>query len=664
MFQSSGGKKHDDNGTGKEKESHKERKRRIQLSAMKSDIEAREKELNDVRQKIADAKKMIYDLTNQINDATANVNTAKQAYLLALVKTTDVLDTSVESDSPSTIDNGLPGERKDLRLTTLPRPVLKRILVHVGIRELGRLSQCCRYLSSVCADDSVWEAHIVNTFSDYLYYGGKKAREKQQVTIGRLPRSTSDCFSPEVADEPMADPFDKSSATRSTSGMSDISDEMSSPSTPPSNGSDQSMHAVLSPRIGINRRDRKKIQSLLFVKPPVLDPSIPPQLQAETRMRTSSQTGPVPKPLPSSDSSTPRGPILSQSPVAAEQPWHISPMKNSSDLLADEKANCYSPIFKTPSSGDTAAIPIERRQSDSGQSSSCPGDQPLFGRTALDKLFGSGSSRHNVFVSVAGNATPMRRHAALGGQSSLIGSPLITTFGSISAKDRCKYAPCAYPQDRIDRNPNTCVVPQAKRVKINIVYSRVPSLFFRLQQQPSLMDLVYDYNPSETNDSATSTDSSSISPAVLAGREGVQSRLVRYTVYDDYDKVGPHPAVVQLNEMGQDVERCHTFLQVFFRNTNGVLIVYDASVDCAFSRISSVDMDLVHHYCAARNPQVFLLGYLSPNMECEVDLAEIHKYCISNNVCNLGVVSINNLSEISNAFACMCFRVLRSVFKQ
>jgi len=142
----------------------------------------------------------------------------------------------------------------------------------------------------------------------------------------------------------------------------------------------------------------------------------------------------------------------------------------------------------------------------------------------------------------------------------------------------------------------------------------------------------------------------------------MQSRLLRYTIYDDYDKQGPHAAVVQLNEMGRDVERCHTFLQVFFRNTNGVVLAYDASFDNTINRVIA-DLDLIRRYTNAQNPKIFLLGYLPPNRESEVDVLDIHAFCIENGVCDLGIVSLSRLNDLSNAFSCASFRVLRSLFK-
>jgi len=659
MFQSSGGKKHDDGGNGKEKESHKERKRRMQLSAMKSDIDAREKELNEVRQHIADAKKMIYDLTNAINAATISVNSAKQALLLALVKNdsddeaSSSVSGAVEGGALAAADARLQGERKDLRLTTLPRSVLKQILMCVGIRELGRLAQCCRYLSSVCADDAVWEAHAVDPETELLYYcGNRKIRNsKDRSNVKGMPRSTSDYFSPEMTEEP--DAFDKFPNKSMHSLSSDGSSSLSSPTSQ----SDQNLRAVLSPRIGRKRRDRK-IQSLLFVKPPRLESSASPQQPGRTRMRTSSQSnsmaGCLPiSPMPSSDSTSPRGQLV----FGNEQGWQLGLGKSVGEMIVEDKAS-NAPI----STGLSISAPSVETQRNDLASSSNEIAQHSTGRTALDKLFGSGSARHNVIVSVDRSATPMRKRATV--CNPLGQNNLMTVIGTLNAKERCKFAPCAYPHDRIDRLPNSFVVPQAKRVKINIMYSRVPSLFFRPQQQPSLMNIVYDFNPAKANNGESLSLPSSINPAMLAERETVQSRLVRYTIYDDYDKQGPHAAVVQLNEMGRDVERCHTFLQVFFRNTNGVVLAYDASVDCAFSRVTSVDMELIRRYCASRNPQIFLVGYITSGSEWQVDLAEVHKYCIVNNVCDLGIVSVTKPSEVANVFSCVSFRVLRPLFKQ
>jgi len=678
MFQSSGNKKHDDAGSGggKEKESHKEKKRRMQLSALKSDIDSREKQLKDVRQQIADAKKMIYDLNIAINDATESVNAAKQALLLALVKTNseDAHLAEISSDVNASEGSSVPAG-KDIRLTTLPRPILKHILTYVGIRELGRLSQCCRYLSSICADDTIWESRGMDPTTEILYYSSDR-RMKQKTSGKGMPRSTSDYFSPDMADEQMPDPFDKVSPKNSIM-MLNISGDSSSSSSP-SSAFEQNLRAVLSPRVG-RKRGERKFQSLLFVNPPLLDSSASLQQPQQTRTRTSSTTASVPgssplSPFPSSDSATPRSTAVQTISVHSPEDQADQPLCNSVG------EPYHIPTFRSSGSstlcGDSAPISLKSSQTElglvGGESSSYPNDfvsSNFSGRTALDKLFGNGSGRRNLLVSVA--PTPMRRRtgntsSGLSSNSNSIGSPSLTTIGqsTLSAKDRCKYAPCAYPPERIARTPNAVVVPQAKRVKINVVYSRVPSLFFRPQQQPSLMDIVYDYNPDDPDAKAPSSQSAGtpMTPAMLAERESVQSRLIRYTIFGDYDEKDPHPAVVQLNEMGRDAERCHTFLQVFFRNTNGVLLVYDASVDCAFSRLSSVDMDVVHRYCASRNPQIFLLGYLTSGFECEVDLSEIHKYCIANNLCDLGVVSIKKPSEVVNAFSCMAFRVLRPLF--
>jgi len=150
------------------------------------------------------------------------------------------------------------------------------------------------------------------------------------------------------------------------------------------------------------------------------------------------------------------------------------------------------------------------------------------------------------------------------------------------------------------------------------------------------------------------------SPALLE-KEEMQSRLLRYTIYDDHEKQGPHPAVVQLNEMGHDVERCHSFLQVFFRNTDGVVVAYDTTVSNALSRLSS-DMELVKRYTASRNPKIFLLGYIPTGRVNSLNLVDIHTFCVENGVCNLGAVPLANPSALANAFSCVSFRVLRPLF--
>ena len=636
-------KKHDDGSNQREqREGHRERRRRQQIAVMRADVEAQEKQLEQVRAERARAVLEIANITKAIDAAHAVVQQTKAALLVALAQAGDGDDegdregisdsndndhiTNDDNDTSPTTALAPAPRTRELRLTTLPRSVLRRVLLHVGIRELGRLAQCCRLLSSVCADDALWEPHappleasdavpspcaspvmpVPEAGDPDAFAGARVCRQRRRHTPLRIT-------------PPQSGPY-------SIVQVQSERDELGSPSSGMSSPDSASGTSVGS---GYNGTSTSSVGS--------------------------SVTGT-------------RSALGGHVSCGSDGALPLLPSLGAGDAFGSDGAR----VWGSPRRAAGALLSPREEE---------PGTRSPGGRTARDKLFGEGGGAGAVrFSSPPTRLLAARRRAlrtaavaeAVEPASPATASPKNTSMmppsRRLCAKDRCKYATCAYPHERIARVPDACPVHQpARRAKVNIIYSRPLSLQQSQQQVvPSFMDMLFEPDAEEAN--AEGSDEGAVL-ASMAAKESVRSRTLRYTLRPegatnmDGGADGGAEGVtgaVQLCEMGRDVERCHALLQVFFRGAQGVVVAYDASCGAGVARAADAGVDLAQHYSRA---PVFVLGFVPPGRARAASPAAVRDYCVDRGTWDLGVVATDDRAALANAFACVGFRVLRRLFE-